>query len=412
MKNKALLFFLQLFIFTSGYSLAQVNNDSIFESAIQASRKKQYSLAIKSSNEILKREPQRADILVFIANNFAWNHQLDSAQTYINKAYKIDPKSSELYDSWLNILLWNKEYNRLLNTCEDARSNGYSNNYNLLKKEALANNALENYSLTTDLIEHKDNALFFDSLAIQNIYQEALISSKPRLVSFFYAIDLFDSNISHFAYFDYTFNINQNKLILRLNYANRFNTNGTQLEADYYTKFDNHSYLYLNYGYAIDNILFPQHRAGAEYYFPLLEKTNASFGARYLRFNSNNVTIATGHISQYISNYWVALRPFYAMQKSGNSFAIVNTYRKYLSSDLSYWGLEFGYGNSPEERATLTQSNNYLRLTSYKIKLERNLLVRKTNELRIGVTIASEEANKNNYKGRYTLELMYKLRHK
>ena len=57
----------------------------------------------------------------------------NDAKVYINKVYVAKPESQELYDSWLNILLWSEDYKTLLKTTNIAEDNGYDNySYNFV----------------------------------------------------------------------------------------------------------------------------------------------------------------------------------------------------------------------------------------------------------------------------------------
>jgi hypothetical protein len=69
----------------------------------------------------------------------------------LKKLFNIDPRNTELYDSWLNILLWNKEYDELLRTTDIAVSNGYSNEYNILLKKLAAFKNKGDYTAAADL---------------------------------------------------------------------------------------------------------------------------------------------------------------------------------------------------------------------------------------------------------------------
>lgn len=68
---------------------AQVNTDSIFDSAINLAKDQQFNLALDAAKEALNLKANRGDILVFIANMYSLNDKNDSALVYINRANKI-----------------------------------------------------------------------------------------------------------------------------------------------------------------------------------------------------------------------------------------------------------------------------------------------------------------------------------
>lgn len=402
-----------IILFMANQLFAQINTDSLFMVAIEQSRTDDYDNAIINAKKVLEIHPDRADVAVFIANVYAWDRNYNLAKFYINSAYDLKPISEPLYDSWLNIVLWNAEYQQVLNTADVAEENRYSNEYNLLLKRLIAYKYLNEFDAAADLFKNGENKDLFDSAQINGLARELIVKSKSHTATAYYSVDLFDNNDpkpQHLAYLDYSFKIKKNTLIFRVNYANRFDENGVQLEADYYQLLKKSKYLYFNYGVSVYNDLFPKHRAGAEFYFPLKRSFEASIGARYMNFTNNDVYTATGHISKYVSYYWIALRPYYTFQEQGNSFSLVANVRRYGRSTLSYWGIELGYGNSPDERYILDPSGDYFNLNSYRIKLEKNFMVGKSDDLKISFGYSYEETAKELFRPRYTVEIIYKHR--
>ena len=318
--------FLMIFNLTLCCSLfSQVNADSLFREAVERAKEKDYKAAISIAEKIHSTDSERQDVLVFIANVYAWQKDYDNAKKYIKQAYKKNPFDNELYDSWLNILLWNEENKELLEIINLAEKNDYANSYNLLLKKMLAYRNMGLYSDAVNAYKAYNIGELSDSLQINILYRELLFLNRRNTVSVFYSIDFFDKqgmDPQHLAFIDYAMKIKENRLLLRVNYAERYAKNEFQLESDFYQKFTEKSYLYYNYGYSFDNEIFPKHRIGFEYYFPLKEY-EASLGGRYLKFKEDEVFIATAHIAKYISNYWIALRPFYVINNSGNGFASV-----------------------------------------------------------------------------------------
>jgi len=413
MKKQIFFVFIILTLFFSLPLVAQMNTDSVFNIAIQQAAKKNYKAAVENANKVLEIHPDRADVNVFIANVYAWKGNTDSAKIYIRKANNLDPKSTELYDSWLNVLLWNEEYENLLKTADIAVKHDYDNKYNLTLKRLYAYKYLGEYAKGVAIFDNNKNAKLLDSTKINSLYHEMLMKNKQNTLSAFYSLDFFDDGITapqHLAYLDYTFKIKKHSLIFRLNYAYRYKEHGLQAEVDYYHVLKKGRYLYFNYGASIYNSLFPMHRAGAEFYFPLKKHFEASIGARYMYFPNNNVYTLTGHLGKYLNSYWFSFRPFFTIQNIGNSVSVVLNARKYGHFSMSYWGVELGFGNSPDERYILDPTGEYFRLNSYRIKLERNIIIGRVNELKLSFSYSYEETIKSVYRNRYTLEIIYKHR--
>ena len=405
-------FFLMIFNLFLCYSLfSQVNADSLFREAAERAKVKDYKAAISIAEKVHSADTERQDVLVFMANVYAWQKDYDNAKKYIRQAYKKNPSDDELYDSWLNILLWKGENKELLEIINLAEKNDYANSYNLVLKKMLAYRNLGLYPDALKAYKEYNKGELKDSLQINILYRELLFLNRRNTVSVFYSIDFFDNqgmDPQHLAFIDYSMKIKEHRLLLRANYAERFDKNEFQLESDFYQKLTDKSYLYYNYGYSFDNEIFPSHRIGFEYYFPLKEY-EASLGGRYLKFKEDEVVIATAHIAKYIRNYWIALRPFYVINNSGNGFASVLNIRRYGKHPFSYWGMELNYGNSPDERFILNNTNYKSRNNSYRIKLEKNISFGNANELKLGVGYGYEEYIKDTYRNRYMLEVTYKF---
>lgn len=188
------------------------------------------------------------------------------------------------------------------------------------------------------------------------------------------------------------------------------NRNPNVDQSDFYLQMNNKSYMYFNYGYAFDASLFPRHRAGYEYYMPLEYKMEASLGARYMKYISSEVFIATGHLEKYMGNHWVAFRPFYVMQDNGNSFTLLANYRFYGKNPLNYWGVELTYGNSPDDSRATMENSAFNNLDAYKIKLERSFMLNSISDVRIGIGYTREEYITSKFRNRYLIEVGYRFR--
>lgn len=139
--------------------------------------------------------------------------------------------------------------------------------------------------------------------------------------------------------------------IARVNYANRFATDGVQVEADAYPRLNKKVYLFLNAGYS-DAAVFPTWRFGGEAFTSLPAAWEASLGFRQLRFSGFPVTLFTGAVGKYLGNYWFSLRP-YVRSKEGGLFASAGlTARRYFENGDHWVGATASYGTSPTDRIT------------------------------------------------------------
>ncbi|MFT3754300.1 MAG: YaiO family outer membrane beta-barrel protein [Paludibacter sp.] len=407
---------LVIFLLTTlAVTKAQINIDSIFNRAIDLAKNQNYALAINNAQQALKYDAKRGDIMVFIANVYSWQTKNDSALLYIKEAQKINYRQDDFYEAWTNILLRSDKYSDLLATCNEALSNNYSNTEDIIRKKMIAYDALKRYDSGIGLIEQAENKKYLDSKPISELYTSMLLKRNTNVISAYYTLDMFDSGFApqHLASLGYSFAVDEHNLGFRLNYANRFGFNDVQLETDFYLKLRNKHYIYLNYGYAFNATLFPLHRFGAEYYFPLPDKFEASIGGRYLDYTNSNVFIATGHLGKYIAKSWIAIRPFYVYKTPANnqSISMIANYRIFDKSELDYWGIELGFGNSPDDIYSTSQSG-FNQLTAYKVKIEKNLMLSRTSDLHLALGYSREEYGtlSTQFRNRFTTELGYKIR--
>lgn len=394
---------------------AQANTDSIFNIAVNQARNQQYNAAIKEAQNALKSDTKRGDIMVFIANVYSWQEKNDSATIYIEKARKINYKGDDLYDSWTNILLRSKKYDALLQSCNEAESQNYSNTEDLLRKRMIAYSELKQYDKGIELAQAPENEKFLISKPIDDLYTSLLLKRNTNIISANYTLDMLsnDSSLQHLGSLGYSFKVKDHTWAFRANYANRFGKNDVQLETDFYLMLKNEHYMYFNYGYAFNASLFPRNRVGVEYYFPLPAKFEGSVGGRYLNFPTSDVIILTGHLGKYIGKSWLGLRPFYVynLQNSTSSLSLIGNYRLYGKNELDYWGVEVGIGNSPDDIYSLS-GGGFNQLNAYKIKLERNFMINRISDFHVGLGYSREEFGTSNiqFRNRITLELGYKYR--
>jgi len=403
------ILYLTLLFLYSSFLGAQVNTDSLFNEALKSARNNEFEQATEQSKKVLNYLPNRHDVLIYTARLYAFQRQFDSAKVYINRAYKINQTDPELYSTWLNIHLWNKEYIAVLKTAELAEENNYPDTYDLILKRSLAYKSTNNYNTGIEYLDN--NKSYLDSAKINAIYNEMLIKDRQKQISVFYSVDFYEKDIPaprHWAYIDYSFKLKNNTLIPRLNYAKTSWDEGFMAEADYYHSFKNGNYAYFNYGAAIINTAFPKHRAGAEYYWSMRKQLEASFGGRYMYYPENHVGIITGHLGRYAGRYWLAFRPFYTIKTSGNSIVGLGQLRRYGKTSLNYWGLELGYGNSPDETGII--ANTDYRLQSYRIKIEKSISFAKLNSLKLVGGYAYEEYIQDMFRNKFTIEVVFKHR--
>lgn len=409
-KISLVIFFVVLF---SGGIFAQFNQDSIFNIAVTQAHDGDYSSSIKNLEIVLDKHPLRNDVALFTARVLGWNGDYEQAEIYLQDIYKRAPQLPELYDVWLNILLWAGDDEDILHVIEKAEQNGYTNNGNVLIKKVIALKRLGHYNKALNVLTAPKNRNWLDSSHVRSLYYEIQQIAHQNILTAFYSVNVFEKNSPspwHWGFIDYAFKLKRHTLVARVNYASRFNLGGFQMELDYYHIFKNGHYIYSNYGYSNNHEVFPNHRAGLEYYFSPLKSLEVSLGGRFMRFSGASVWIATGHLGKYFKNYWLAVRPFYSFLEEDNAFSLLVNCRKYGKIPINYWGVELGYGNDPDERNVFNLSGEAYRLESYRVKLERNRRLGLKSELKFTAGYAYDEYIEAKFRNRFLVELTFKYR--
>ena len=161
-------------------------------------------------------------------------------------------------------------------------------------------------------------------------------------------------------------------VIARVNEAERFGDDATQIELDAYPKFRPGTYAYLNIGRGEKDSFFPDWRYGAEIFQSLPRSYEASLGARHLDFGQSDVTLYTGSLGKYWGNNWISFRPYVNPADDGTSVSGGVQYRHYGKTADDYVGFGVSYGEAPEENVTL-QEIDRLQSASARVMTKRRL---------------------------------------
>jgi len=180
-------------------------------------------------------------------------------------------------------------------------------------------------------------------------------------------------------------------VITRINYANRFSSNGLQAEVDAYPHISNTFYGYLNFGYSGDVGVFPGYRAGMSLYANLPKSFEGELGIRYLYFTSGT-KIYTASLGKYWSNFLFTARTYLTPSSTDISQSYNLSARYYLKGADDYIGLSVGTGFSPDDNTQNIQfSNKENKLSSKKISADFNHTFLKWNIVSISTGIINQE---------------------
>ncbi len=295
-------------------------------------------------NQILVKYPDYVDVRGLLASTLSWDGRYEEARKQFNRITSRERHNKEVWIAAIKNEMYGEEYYLALGLANKALLN-LTNDRDLLELRGLA---LKN-------IHGKGNKPRFknvvDSVNVLN-HGDTEIKSYKNKIGIESSFEIFDAFYDPMFYtsLEYSRETGIGLVLPRINYSNRFNTNGLQYEIDFYPKFSKSFYGYLNYGYS-NATTYPNHRAGIELFANLTKSLEVSLGMRYLEFDAGNATIFTGSISLYKGNYYFSLRPYVTPKTQGNlSLAGDLIARKYFKDGENYVGIRGGMGYSPELR--------------------------------------------------------------
>jgi YaiO family outer membrane protein len=378
------------------------DTDSLFKAAREKGFDGKRAEARALCQQALVRSPDYHEIRVFIGRLYLWDDQYDSARYYFQETIRRDSKNIDAYSAWCDAELWSDNYERALELSNQALQID-SIDADILLKKARALNNLQRYYEAFEVVnkilklDHK-NAKAFE---LSEIIKRNLQKNKIALT---YDHDDFNKLFTPWDALSLSYTRRTKALgavITRLNYANRFNSPGYQLEVDAYPSIGEKMYIYLNVGYSQDAI-FPTTKWGASIYRTLPKSFEAEVGVRSLQF-STTTWVFTASLGKYLGNFWLNIRPNFIPGALGSSGSLNFTTRYYLSDANNYISLILGTGISADEvriqrndgtaNSALLMSNR-MRLT-YQKSFKRNYIVS------IGTGIAEEETSFNGFRTNY-----------
>jgi YaiO family outer membrane protein len=340
---------------------------------------------------IVKNRITYFDAWVLIGRTYTWDNKYDSARMAFREVLSREQGYYDAIDAMIDLEYWTDHYEACIKQCNIGLSfHAKDRNYQIKKTKALI--ALKQFDkatlilngiITTDTVNKDANDLL-------NAIRLARIKNK---ITINYSYACFEKRMIapwHLAYLQYSRQTSFGTIIGRLNYANRYNTNGLQVEADAYPSLTKSSYLYLNLGYS-DKFIFPHFRSGAEIYEKLPSAFEASLGFRYLSFASSDVFIYTASMGKYIGNYWLSARTYITPDKIGTSVSGMLMARRYFADKDNYVGIRFSYGTSPDDRKNLLTSNEILHVKSDAVRLEFNKKLKQVWIINLAAIYENEE---------------------
>jgi YaiO family outer membrane protein len=368
-----------------------VTTDDLFTAArIAVFEEKNNEKARQLAKQALSQSPDYADVEVFLGRLYSWNKNYDSAAFHFKNVLTNQPANQDASSALIDLEYWNDHNYQALLICNKALSL-HKDSEQLLLKKAKILNSLKQYkeaALITDQLL-KSNPGNTAALALASSLQDVAAVNKIDIT---YDYSHFDNRYNqpwHLLSLSYSRQTVLGSVIARINYANRFGSNGIQGEVDAYPRISKTFYSYVNFGYSGSDI-FPKYRAGFSLYANLPLSYEAEAGIRYLNFGTATY-IYTASLSKYYSNFWFGARTYITPGTIGTSQSFSIYGRYYLKTADDYFGASLGTGLSPDDRIVNIQLNTKEKLTSRQVSLSFNHRIALLNIISLRAGIINQE---------------------
>jgi YaiO family outer membrane protein len=343
------------------------SDELLVQARSAAFQQKDYPKAIALCQQALSQSPDYTDIRVFLGRLYFWSDKEDSARITLDQALRENPSHEDAAVAAASIAYFTNRYQEGLAYSETGLQH-HPKSPDLLLQKAKILTAMRNYKYAARLT---DTLLTIDpqntdARALSGRIRDFAASNK---IGISYDYTHFEKQFEdpwHLISLDYSRQTKYGSVIGRVNYTNRFKTNGVQFEVDAYPTITKNFYAYLNFGYSADDIVFPKYRGGFSLYANLPKSFEADLGFRYLNFG-NDTWIYTGSVGKYYKNFWFNLRAYVTPDDDRISHSYSFTTRYYLGGADDFVHLSLGYGISPDDRALALQLNNNFKLLTHRI---------------------------------------------
>ena len=368
---------LLLFLGFSSIRAQGIPAEQLFNNAKEQAASGDHSSAIKIIEKLTDSFPENNDFRIYLARLYSWQKNYSRAIAILAPLTEFNDFSRVAMEVMVAVQLWAENYEEVIcySTLALQKYPTISMKMNkAIGLEALGRRKEAKKILEEVLNEHPQNQ---DALALQT----SIFKKNEDHVSFSYLNTSFSSpgfSPWHLSYLELKRDLRSVPALARLNYGNLFGQEGILLELDVYPKISDNSYLYVNAGAAITGAIFPQFKAGIEYYQSLQKGIAISIGSKYLAFEDNKVLLLSGGASYTSKNRLrINYKPYLTNAESNwflshtLALRLTNVKENFLQFDLQYGSMPYAFYTS----------NAFTDLTSlrlgiqYRFRLTENILL-------------------------------------
>lgn len=378
-----------------------------YETAQEKATAGDYDGAISILRNLTTAYPDNYDYQLYLARVYSWNKEYPEAIGVLESLMKGKEYNPELMETMVSVQLWAGNNEEVIRYSDIALERENNNFYRIQKANALISQKQEDKAL--DALE--------EVLSVEPDNQEALylqseiLKKKSQHLSLSYLNTSFSQPGSaprHMGYLEYKRNLGAVPVLARFNYGHLNGEAGGLFEVDAYPKVSSNSYLFLSSGAALDTPIFPEFKAGAEYFYAFNKGLGFSFGSRYLQFEEDEVLMFTGEASYYTrNNMKLSYRPY--LSETEEKWFLSHALALRLMNPLkeSFWQLDLQYGSIPYGFYTL---RDFRDLSAFRIGLQHQFRLPGNILIQPVVMYEYEEYLPSEFRNRFNAQLITTLR--
>ena len=404
--------FVVIFIFVclplNMYSQENLSSDELFQKARTAAfEQKDYPASIALAQQALEQAPGYTDISVFLGRLYTWSGDTEAARKVFTDLSEKNVQDEDFFLAYASMEYWNDQNSKAAEILDQGLAY-HPQSEPLLLLKAKAETADRNYEAADHTVT-KLLAINPKNTEAREVAVKIYDLNAKNAVGITYSFSHFDKQFEddwHMVGVSYKRATPIGSVILKGNYANKFNRDGTQLEIEAYPRLSDTFYLYLGAGYSGDVGIFPKYRTGVSLNANLPKSFEAEIGYRQLYF-TDNIWLYTAAVGKYYKNFWFNLRTYITPDDNNISHSYTGTVRYYTKGAADYLAFQIGTGISPEESLNSLLGTESYKLKTFKLGAEYNFSVQKTNLFSVSAMYYNQEFRPNVKGNQFDISLGY-----
>lgn len=377
--------------FGTSRSVVAQSSDSLYaEARTTAFEQEDYERARALAYQALQQSPNYHGIRVFVARTLAWEGMRDSARAELKTVLSSEPDHYEGLKAMIDVESWSERHRSALKYANQGHKYYEDDSHFIEKRTVLLRtlNRPQAARAQIDAVLSEDPSNEFAKEELRRLKE----AQRRYTASLSYRHDAFRGGLLPWQFGTATLSRSTpiGSVIGRIQYANRFSTNGLKFGVDAYPSLGSGLYAYVNAGYSSSPI-FPRYRLGGSLYKSVPWSLTAEIGARHLNFGGGGTTIYTTSLTKYRGQYMYRVGTYLTPNDAGTSASVNGMIRRYLSGSQTYIGASGSIGSSPTDARANVFEEDFQRTRSWSVSTHAQVLLGQRTLLGMSIGYDLEE---------------------